>query len=82
MCLTCRANQPDGGDHEAHGGHRGEGREAEADHRGHAGVRRRRQQHRVVITHRSAIDLNVWSLTCQIFHIYNIVENLLWLKRK
>ena len=49
--FDCRANQPDGGDHEAHGGHRGEGRETEADHRGHAGVRRRRQQQRVVITH-------------------------------
>lgn len=48
MLSPQRANQSDGGDHKAHGGHRGEGSEAETDHRGHAGVWRRRQQHGVV----------------------------------
>uniref|UniRef100_A0A7N4P6E8 Septin-7 n=1 Tax=Sarcophilus harrisii TaxID=9305 RepID=A0A7N4P6E8_SARHA len=41
-------NQPNSGDPEAHSGHRGEGREAEADHCGHAGLWGCRQQHPVV----------------------------------
>lgn len=58
--LTCRANQSDGGDHQAHGGHRGEGREAEADHRGHPWVRRRCRQQRVVRSHFAWFKIQLW----------------------
>lgn len=60
MFLTCRANQSDGGDHQAHGGHRGEGREAEADHRGHPWLRRRCRQQRVVRSHFARFKIQLW----------------------
>lgn len=45
LFLTQRADQSDGGDHEAHGGHRGEGGEVETDHCGHARFWRCCEQH-------------------------------------
>ena len=66
--MLYRANQPNCGDHQTHCRHRGERGQAQADHRRHAGVRRRRQQQRVVSWKTCCTD------TCAIFSLEELLK--------
>lgn len=48
MCLYFRENHTNSRNHQTHSGHRRERCQTQTDHRGHAGVWRRCQQHRMV----------------------------------